>query len=100
MVAPFATLDFGVYFHMMLLTDQHTAIPYLREVGVPTLVTAGTKDLMTPLETARLMAETIDGAELFIIPDGTHYTLAEYPEIVNLRLERFFRDHLPKAKLD
>jgi len=99
MVRPFSNLDFSVYFHMMLLVNEHTAVPYLPEIRVPTLVTAGTKDLMTPVSTARLIADTIEKAELFIVPNGTHYTIAEYPEILNLRLERFFRDHVPAAKI-
>jgi pimeloyl-ACP methyl ester carboxylesterase len=55
---------------------------------------------MTPVFVAEQMAAAIPGAALFIVPNGTHYTIAEYPEIVNLRLERFFRDHLPGVKLD
>ncbi|NLH50129.1 MAG: alpha/beta hydrolase [Myxococcales bacterium] len=100
MVAGFASLDFPVYWRMMLLVNEHDATPYLPEVAVPTLITAGTKDLMTPLATAQLMTDRIKDAELFVVPNGTHYTVVEYPEIINLRLERFFRDHLPKFKLD
>jgi pimeloyl-ACP methyl ester carboxylesterase len=99
MIRPFATMDFGVYSRMMYLTNEHDASPYLPEVRVPTLITAGTKDLMTPVWLARRMAAAIPGAELFIVPNGTHYTVAEYPDIVNLRLERFFRDHLPDVGL-
>ncbi len=99
MVRPFATMDFGVYSHMMRLTHEHDATPYLREVRVPTLITAGAKDLMTPVALAQRMADAIPGAELFVVPNGTHYTVAEYPEIINLRLEKFFRDHLPGMDL-
>ena len=28
-----------------------------------------------------------------VVPGGTHYVAIEYPEVVNLRLERFFRQH-------
>jgi len=100
MVATFSDLNFRVYFKMMLLTNEHTGVPFLPEIRVPTLVTAGTKDMMTPLATARLITDFVPGAELFIVPNGTHYTIVEYPEIVNLRLERFFRDHVPATCLD
>jgi len=100
MVGTFRDLDFGTYFKMMVLTNEHTAVPYLPEVDVPTLITAGTKDKMTPLKTAHLIVDTIPNAELFIVPNGTHYTIVEYPEIINLRLERFFRDHVPEANVD
>ncbi len=100
MAVTFRDLDFGLYFKMMVLTNEHTGEPYLSEVRVPTLVTAGTKDKMTPLSTARLIVDTVPNAELFIIPNGTHYSIVEYPEIVNLRLERFFRDHVPEANIE
>lgn len=87
----FSTLDWGVYADMMLLLNEHSAAPYLPTVTVPTLITAGTGDRMTPVETARRLQAAIPGAELFVIPNGTHYTLTEYPEIVNLRIERFLR---------
>jgi len=37
------------------------------------------------------MHEQITDSELFIIPNGTRYTTPKYPEIVNLKLEQFFR---------
>jgi pimeloyl-ACP methyl ester carboxylesterase len=100
MLATFSELDWSVYFHMMALTNEHTGVPYLPEVAVPTLVTAGTADKMTPLATAELIADTVPDAELFVVPNGTHYTIIEYPEIINLRLERFFRDHVPEANIE
>ena len=34
----------------------------------------------------------VAGAELMIVPGGTHYLAVEYPELVNLRIEKFFRE--------
>lgn len=96
MVGEFKNLDFEVYINMMLQTNQHSAADFLAGVTVPTLITAGTKDKMTPLSTAQIMHEGIAGSELFIVPNGTHYTIAEYPEIVNLRLEKFLRKLEPE----
>jgi len=93
----FSTLDWGVYIDLMLLLNEHSAAPYLGTVTVPTLVTAGTGDRMTPVETARQLQAGIPGAELFVVPNGTHYTLTEYPEILNLRIERFLRALDPEA---
>jgi pimeloyl-ACP methyl ester carboxylesterase len=90
MVKEFAKLDWKVYFELMLRLNRHSAAEYLSEVKVPTLITAGTKDAMTPMDTSEKMHREIAGSELFIIPNGTHYTIAEYPEILNLRLAKFF----------
>ena len=41
---------------------------------------------------AERMARRIPGAELMVVPGGTHYVAVEYPELVNLRIEKFFRE--------
>ena len=95
MAKAFSTNDLNVYLKAMLMLNEHSAAAYLSDVRVPTLVVAGTKDRMTPVHTAEEMHEAIAGSELFIVPGGTHYTIAEYPEVVNLRLERFLRERDP-----
>lgn len=87
----FRRLDFGVYFPMMLALSEHSADDVLTSVNIPTLITVGTADKMTPVSVGEYMHERIAGSELFVIPNGTHYTTMEYPEIVNLKLEQFFR---------
>ena len=90
-VKDFAKLDFPTYFQMILRMNEHSAREILPTVDVPTLITAGLADKMTPLSVSSFMHEQIRGSELFQVPDGTHYTTIEYPEIVNLKLEQFFR---------
>jgi len=87
----FRQLDFGFYSGMIRALNHHSARALAPTVQVPTLITAGTGDKMTPLATARELRWLIPGSELFVVPNGTHYTTLEYPEIVNLKLEQFFR---------
>jgi len=87
----FRLLDFGFYSGMIRALNHHSSRALAPTVRVPTLITAGTADKMTPLETARELRFLIPDAELFVIPNGTHYTTLEYPEIVNLKLDDFFR---------
>ena len=79
----------------MLRLNEHTAEPYLRDIDVPTLVTAGSRDTMTPVSVAQTMADQIAKAELVVIPNGTHYTQLEYPDIMNLAIEKFLRRVYP-----
>ncbi len=90
-VQEFRKLDFATYFKMIREVNKHSARHILPRVQAPTLITAGTGDKMTPLHISRAMHEQIPGSELFLIPTGTHYTTLEFPEIVNLKLEHFFR---------
>ena len=58
----------------------------------PKRAPAGDRDAMTPRRAAEKMVRGIDGAELMVVPGGTHYVAVEYPELVNLRVEKFFHE--------
>jgi pimeloyl-ACP methyl ester carboxylesterase len=73
---------------------RHDATPFLREIDVPVLVVAAEQDRFTPADRSRLMASSIRGAELLMVPQGTHSLPIEQPEIVNLRIRRFLRERL------
>ncbi|TNF36859.1 MAG: alpha/beta hydrolase [Deltaproteobacteria bacterium] len=86
----FSELDWGVYFKIALAVNRHSAAPYLDAVRVPTLITAGDADRMTPVETAETMHRRIRGSRLVLFPGGTHYTQTEYPDAMNDALAEFF----------
>lgn len=92
LAASFSDIDMGVYMHLLDLLGEHDATDVLGSVDVPTLVVAGDRDLFTPRSAAEAMAREIAGAELLIVPGGTHYVAVEFPELVNLRVEKFFRE--------
>ena len=71
---------------------EHDASDVLAQIDVATLVIAGDRDLFTPRSQAERMARRIPGAEIMVVPGGTHYVAVEYPELVNLRIEKFFRE--------
>jgi len=88
----FGDLDMQIYMRILELLGQYDARPFLPEVDVPTLVVAGERDSFTPRKAMRLMADAIPGAEMMVVPGGTHYVAVEYPELVNLRIEKFLRE--------
>lgn len=88
----FADLDMGHYMKTLERLGEHDAADVLRTIEVPTLVLAGDRDYFTPKEAAIAMAGAIPEAELLVVPGGTHYVAVEYPELVNLRIEKFFRE--------
>lgn len=88
----FVDLDLGLYLHMLELLGEHDASDVLPDIDVPTLVIVGDRDLFTPRQAAEQMVRAIRGAELMIVPGGTHYVAVEYPELVNLRVEKFLRE--------
>lgn len=88
----FAQLDMDLYVHTLELLGEHDGRELLDDVDVPVLVIAGDRDLFTPRAAMESMVRRIRGAELLVVPGGTHYVAVEYPELVNLRLEKFFRE--------
>ena len=90
LAASFKDLDMGIYLKLLELLGEHDATPRLAQVDVPVLVVAGDRDIMTPRAAAAKMAAAIPEAELMVIAGGTHYAAVEYPELVNLRVEKFW----------
>lgn len=88
----FRDLDMKTYMRTLEMLGEHDAWDVLSDIDVPTLVVAGGKDVMTPRAVAERMTNQIAGAELMIVPKGTHYTAVEYPEVLNLRIEKFFTE--------
>jgi pimeloyl-ACP methyl ester carboxylesterase len=93
MAEQFGTLNIDTYVRTLAALGEHDGTRVLDRVTVPTLVITGDKDRMTPANFAAEMAARIRNAELLTVRGATHYTAVEYPELVNLRIEKFLREH-------
>lgn len=95
----FHQLDLHLYLELLVALGEHDASDVLADVICPTLVLASSKDLLTPLEAAREVADAIEHADLEVLPGGSHYAAVEMPELVNEHLDRFYAgvgvDRLP-----
>jgi pimeloyl-ACP methyl ester carboxylesterase len=89
-----ANMDPVVFVQTLESLAEHTAWDHLPRVSVPTLVIGGERDHFTPLWLSRRMADAIPGAELMIVPDGTHTATLEQPELIRQRVERFVRGRI------
>jgi len=87
-------LDVRVFLAMAKATNDHDAQDLLPRITVPVLVVGGENDVFTPFFLTERMVAAIPGAELLTIKRGTHAALIEQPELINLRLEKFFRERL------
>ncbi|HWV38733.1 MAG TPA: alpha/beta hydrolase [Vulgatibacter sp.] len=84
-----ARLDPRVFFALARGIRDHDASDLLPRIEVPVLVVAGDRDFFCPPRVAREMADRIPGAELLMIPGGSHAAIIEQPALVDLRLQRF-----------
>ncbi|MFH9351659.1 alpha/beta fold hydrolase [Kitasatospora sp. NPDC017646] len=69
--------------------EKYEALGALR--GLPALVLAGTKDLLTPSAHSEAMAERLPGAELVLVEGAGHLVLLECPEPVGRELALLLR---------
>lgn len=77
---------------------QQTAImaridsrPFLKDIGVPTLVGVGAEDKLIPLPLSEEMAGLIPSAELTIFPNAGHVPTLENPEAVAEAMNAWLR---------
>jgi pimeloyl-ACP methyl ester carboxylesterase len=89
----FGGVDLDAYLRILRALGDHDAAHVLDSIKVPTLVITGDRDAFTPRQLAQQMARRISGGEILVVRGATHYAAIEYPELVNLRIEKFLREH-------
>lgn len=72
------------FFPAFGLHEKKAALAVLRDI--PTLVLAGTRDLLTPPEHSEAIAAELPDAALVIVQDAGHLLMLERPELVNAQL--------------
>lgn len=88
-----ADMDFVMFLRMLARAGEHSAEDLLPRIRVPVLVVAGDHDSFTPPGLSEAMAESIPGAELMMIPGGTHVAPLEHHEQVAMRIDNFVRQN-------
>lgn len=79
----------GIIGALEAMKQRPDSTPILASITVPTLVIVGEEDSVTPVETARALAESIPNAELVVVPDAGHLTNIEQPAAFNRALSTF-----------
>jgi len=92
LVESFRELDMGIYLRTLRRIGEHDATDLLAEIDVLTLMIAGERDILTPTRAAEELVRRVAGADLMVVAGGTHYVAVEYPELVNLRVEKFLQE--------
>lgn len=90
-------MDKAVFLNMAAHMNDHTTLPYLQDIKAPTLIFAAERDYLTPLYLSKRMASLIPSAEITIIKKGSHAAIVEFPEYINLRIEKFLRERMRVA---
>ena len=70
----------------------------LSQIHVPTLVIAGSVDMMTPYKFGQFLADNIPGAQLVVIEGGGHMMMLEQPGLVTTAVTRFLQENFAFAQ--
>jgi pimeloyl-ACP methyl ester carboxylesterase len=89
-----AAVDPAVFVRTLADAARHDATDHLPDVDVPTLVVAGDRDGFTPLRRSMAMQAMIPGADLLVLPAGSHTGPLEHPELLALRLQKFIAERV------
>ena len=91
-MAGLAELDAASYIETLCALTGHDATAVLASIDAPVLVLAGGRDPFAPATLSHQLARQLPCSEVLIVPPGHHFLFLEFPDLVNLRLERFFHD--------
>jgi pimeloyl-ACP methyl ester carboxylesterase len=81
------------------LTEPHIILKALNKIKCPTLVICGDRD-MIKLGHTQLIFENLPQAQLWVIPNSSHYTLMEHRRIFDLRIDNFFSNSFKLANIN
>jgi pimeloyl-ACP methyl ester carboxylesterase len=84
--------DTFTYLHQVAAAAVHVTFNRLRQITAPTLVVHGTQDRIQSPENARILAESIPGAELMLWPEAAHLFATDEPA-ADGDIARFMQRH-------
>jgi pimeloyl-ACP methyl ester carboxylesterase len=78
-----------LFLHLLQIMHDHDVIGHLEEIKNPTLIIGGDKDKIIPNYLQRIFTQTLPNSELYIVKDGSHVPQADFPDLINSRIQRF-----------
>ena len=64
-----------------------------QQINSPVLVVGGDHDLVTPLKFQEELHSELKNSEYVVVPYGSHCSQLDFPDYLNLKLEKFFESH-------
>lgn len=86
-----------VFFQLFNEMTKQNITGSLEKMNVPALVMGGHKDNVIPNHLQRTLASLLPNAETYFLKDGSHVPQADYPDLVNERIELFIQQRFNRA---
>jgi pimeloyl-ACP methyl ester carboxylesterase len=87
-----ASINIDVFLKLFESMMNYDGRHVLDKIDIPTLIIAGEKDFVTPLKYQEDMHKRIKSSEFTRVPFGSHCSMLDMPEFVNLRIEKFLKE--------
>ena len=86
-----------VFFQLFNEMTKQNITGSLEKMNVPSLVIGGHKDNVIPNHLQRTLATLLPNSETYFLKDGSHVPQADYPDLVNERIELFIQQRFNQA---
>lgn len=80
-----------VFFQLFNEMTRQNIMGSLEQMGMPTLVIGGHKDNVIPNHLQRTLANLLPKSETYFLKEGSHVPQADYPDIINERIDLFLK---------
>jgi len=99
--------DIEIYARGLSQTSLSIFIPYFEDmmgfsgekvaskIQRPSLIISGDKDMVTPLRFQQELHALIRGSQFVRVPYGSHCTQLDFPDYINLKIEKFLSEQKP-----
>jgi non-heme chloroperoxidase len=86
-------LGVDMFFQLFKEMTRQNITSSLGQMKIPTLIMGGHNDNVIPNHLQRTLASLIPNAETYFLKTGSHVPQADFPELLNERIELFIEQH-------
>ena len=89
-----ARMDLKIFltlFEELMLFDGDDV---LAKIQAPTLIISGERDIVTPQKFQQEFHDKIAGSEFLVVPYGSHCTQLDFPDYINMKIEKFIAKNI------
>ena len=90
-------LGADVFFQLFNEMTKQNITASLEKMKMPSLVIGGFKDNVIPNHLQRALASLLPKSETYFLKDGSHVPQADFPDMINERIELFVDQHFSRA---
>lgn len=86
----------NLFFHLLKIMHDHDVINHLESITTPTLIIGGDKDKIIPNYLQQILNRHLPNSQIYIVKDGSHVPQADFPDMINHRINQFTKKTLKK----